>query len=143
MPLEHRRDLAQRRIFCGRNDICRHDLLNAPAVRLGEFLRKFASRRHRFKPPRPLLFRADLLPMQQVGFADDTDHIAAVVDDRERADIVFAEKPYRFGDVIFRLHRDNVANHDVQRFHVALPRARLFTGAVANKNSFGYVRMTS
>ena len=81
--------------------------------------------------------------MQQVGFADDTDHIAAVVDDRERADIVFAEKPYRFGDVIFRLHRDNVANHDVQRFHVALPRARLFTGAVANKNSFGYVRMTS
>ena len=67
--------------------------------------------------------------MQEVGFADDADNIFVVVDHRQRADVVIGQKPHGVGNVITRADGDDVANHDVHRFHTKSPVARVF-GAI-------------
>jgi hypothetical protein len=99
--------------------------------------------RHRFKPPRAMFFRADLLPVQQVGFADDSDDVVTFIDHRQRADVVFGKKLDRFGHLVVWLDRDNVANHHIKRFHPVLRRPVCLPARTLRKGAFGYTRVTA
>jgi hypothetical protein len=90
-----------------------------------------------------MFFGADFLPMQEIRFADHADHIFVVVDDGERADVMLGEQPHRFGNRVVRLHRDDVADHDVQRFHACLPPLGVFAGIAPRKGSLSYRRVTA
>jgi hypothetical protein len=58
--------------------------------------------------------------MNEISFADHTDHVVVNVDDRKCADVMLGKTPHRFGDAIIRPHSDDVADHHIQRFHVSL-----------------------
>jgi hypothetical protein len=72
----------------------------------------------------PLLLRSDFRPPDEVRLADHSDHCAGLVDHRQRADVIFDQKLDRRGDVGFRFHGHDVADHHVRCFHGVLHNVR-------------------
>jgi hypothetical protein len=86
-------------------------------VCLGEFFRQHGTWGQRLEPPRPLFVRPDFRPPDQIRFAEHSDDPAAIIDHRQRADVVFDQKLDRRGDVRLGFDGHDVADHHVHCLH--------------------------
>jgi hypothetical protein len=83
LALEESGDFGERRLFGNRNRSRRHEFADLLPVRFGEFFGKRGRAGHRLQPPRPMLFGANLRPMNQVGLAEHAYQIAVFIENRK------------------------------------------------------------
>jgi hypothetical protein len=118
LALEESRDIGERRLFGNRDHARRHDFADLFAV-LCEFFSKRGRTGHRFQPPGPMFFGANLGAMDQVGLAKYAYQIAVLIENRKGTDIVLREKLGRLGHVRIGAHGHDIVHHHVDRPHIA------------------------
>jgi hypothetical protein len=115
--LEQYGDVGDRSRVGDRDDVARHDVLHFTAVRPDVVAGEFVRRRHHVEPPRSATLGSGFGAVQEIAFADHSNHPVFTVDDRNRADPAFRQELCDLLDRCLLVDRDYLAGHYIHRAH--------------------------
>ena len=64
----------------------------------------------------------DPFTMQQIGFAENAEHVAIGIDDGQSANVVIDKQPHRRRDLVIRPDCDDVPDHHIAGVHFSVLR---------------------